>query len=571
MYKDKPWLKFYEPHVPEKIDYPHITISAALEETARTYPDRTAMIFKDNQISFREYNRTVDRFAAALQKLGVQKGDRIAIHLPNCPQFPITYNAILRIGGITVPCNPIYTAREMKHQIEDSGARMIITLSSLYPMIQQIREETPVEHVIVAEIDTYFPEPLKSYFAQLKEKDPTRKVDISGAANTYWFTDLLENAPEKPEPVQLDWEDTAVLMYTGGTTGISKGAQLTHKNIFVNAFQVKTWINGGEEDITLTTIPLYHCYAMSCCMNATTVSGGAQLLIPDPRDTDDILKNIDKHHPAFYPGVPAMYIAINNHPDVKKYDLSSIRACNSGAAPLPVEVQQRFQELTGARLVEGYGLSEATPVTHTNPIFGENRIGTIGLPYPDTEATIVDLETGETEVPIGEPGELCIRGPQVMKGYWNMPTETANTLRVHPEGGDPWLHTGDIAVMDTDGYFQIVDRKKDMILGAGGYNVYPREVEDVLFEHSKVLEAAVVGVLAEEGNQQVKAFIVLKPGETATEQEIIEFCRQNLAPYKVPKFVEFRDSLPKTMVGKVLRRELVKEESTPADDKSSGT
>ncbi len=568
MYEEKPWLKFYEPHVPAYIDYPHSIIPATLEETARKHPDRTAMIFKDNKISYREYNETVDRFGAALQSLGVKKGDRVAVHLPNCPQFLFAYNAILRIGGIVVPCNPIYTAREMNHQLNDSGARIIITLSTLYPLIKQIRPGTPITHVIVAEIDTYFPEPLKSQFALLKEKEPGRKVDISGDAATYWFTDLLSKASAHPTPVEIAWDDTAVLMYTGGTTGVSKGAQLTHKNIFVNAFQVKTWVNGSEEDLTLTSLPLYHCYGMTCCMNVGTVTGGGAILIPDPRDTDDILKNIDKHHPAFYPGVPAMYIAINNHPEAKKYNLSSIRACNSGAAPLPGEVQQRFQELTGARLVEGYGLSEASPVTHANPSFGENRIGTIGLPYPDTEVKIVDVETGEKVLGVGESGELCIRGPQVMKGYWNMPTETANALRADTQGGDPWLYTGDIATMDEDGYFRIVDRKKDMILGAGGYNVYPREIEDVLFEYPKVREAAAVGISAAEG-QLIKVYIVLKEGETATADEIIAFCKQNIAPYKVPELVEFRDALPKTMVGKVLRRELVKEESERSDKKSA--
>jgi len=561
MYKDKPWLKFYEPHVSEHLEYPKDPLPVLLDEMAQSRPDNVALIFKDNRITYQEYNQSVDRFGAALQSLGVKKGDRVAIHLLNCPQFPITYYAILRIGGICVPCNPIYTAREMRHQISDSGARVIITLSSMYPLIKAIRADTPLEHVIVAEIDTYFPEPLKSYYAQMKQKDPNLQVDISGDQNTYWFTGMLEKGPEKPEPVQIDLEDTAILMYTGGTTGVSKGAQLTHKNILVNAFQVKTWVKSSEKDSTLTTIPLYHSYAMTCCMNVGPLTGGAGVLIPDPRDTDDILKNIDKHHPAFYPGVPAMYVAINNHPDVKKYDLSSLRACNSGAAPLPVEVQQRFQELTGARLVEGYGLSEASPVTHTNPIFGDNRIGTIGLPYPDTEVMIVDTDTGERVLDVGEVGELCVRGPQVMKGYWNMPSETANTLRDHSDGGDPWLHTGDIAVMDEDGYFRIVDRKKDMILSAGGYNVYPREVEDVLYEHPKVLEAAAAGVLVAPGSQRVKAFVVLKKGETATEQEIIDFCRENLAPYKVPKFVEFRESLPKTLVGKILRRELVKEEN----------
>jgi long-chain acyl-CoA synthetase len=299
---------------------------------------------------------------------------------------------------------------------------------------------------------------------------------------------------------------------------------------------------------------------MTLCMNTSVLGAGTMILIPDPRDMDDILKTIDKHHPTFYPGVPAMYVAINNHPEVSKYDLNSIKFCCSGAAPLPVEVQQRFQEITGGRLVEGYGLSEASPVTHGNPAYGECRIGTIGVPWPDTEVKIVDVETGEKVLGVGEVGELCVRGPQIMKGYWNMPAETANTLRVHPEGGDPWLHTGDLARMDEDGYFQIVDRKKDMILGAGGYNIYPREVEDVLYEHPKVLEAAAAGIPIPGKGERVKIYVVLKEGETATEEEILAFCRENLAPYKVPRFVEFRDELPKTLVGKILRRALVEEE-----------
>jgi long-chain acyl-CoA synthetase len=558
MFKGKPWLKFYEPHVPEHIDYPQTTLPAALKEK---YPDHPAMIFKDNKISYREYVETTERFAAALQALGVKKGDRVAIHLPNCPQFLITYGAILAIGGIVVPCNPIYTAREMTHQLNDSGAEIIVTLSAMYPLIKQIRAKTALRHVIVAKIKTYFPPLLKLLFTLFREKKTGHKVDISADTNTYWFTDLLAKAPAKPRPVEITWDDTAVLMYTGGTTGVSKGAQLTHKNILVNAYQVIVWANVVEaQDISLVTIPLYHSYGMTCCMNVGVLKAGTGILIPDPRDLDDILKSIHKHRPTFYPGVPAMYVAINNHPQVSEYDLSSLRACNSGAAPLPVEVQQRFQELTGARLVEGYGLSETSPVTHGNPIFGESRIGTIGLPYPDTEAKIVDAETGERALGVGEVGELCIRGPQVMKGYWNMPTETANTLRVHPEGGDPWLHTGDMAVMDEDGYFKIVDRKKDMILGAGGYNIYPREIEEVLYEHPKVLEAAAAGVPIEGKGERVKIYVVLKEGETATEEEFIAFCRENLAPYKVPRSVEFRDELPKTLVGKVLRRALVEEE-----------
>jgi long-chain acyl-CoA synthetase len=562
MFKDKPWLKFYEPHVPEHIDYPQETLPVILEEMADKYPDNPAMIFKDSVVSFREFDTTVDRFAAALQQLGVKQGDRVAVHLLNCPQFPIAYYAILRIGAVVVPCNPSYTAREMRHQLKDSGAQVIVTLSLIYPTIQQIRAETALRHVIVAKIKTYFPATLKLLFTLFGEKKGGHKVDISGEANTTWFSDELAQAPSKPEPVKVSMDDLAVLMYTGGTTGISKGAQLTHRNILVNAVQSTIWANATEgQDRTLTTLPLYHSYAMTLGMNTSVVGAGAMLLVPDPRDTEDILKTIHKHRPTYYPGVPAMYVAINNHPDATKYDLSSIKTCCSGAAPLPVEVQQRFQELTGAQLVEGYGLSEASPATHGNPAYGECRIGTIGLPWPDTEVKIVDVDTGEQVVAVGEVGELCVRGPQVMSGYWNMPSETANTLRPDPESGGAWLHTGDIAVMDQDGYFQIVDRKKDMILGAGGYNIYPREIEDVLYEHPKVFEAAAVGVLVGEKGERIKAFIVLKDGQTATEEEIIEFCKQNLAPYKVPKYVEFREQLPKTLVGKILRRELAKEEA----------
>jgi long-chain acyl-CoA synthetase len=431
----------------------------------------------------------------------------------------------------------------------------------MFPVIKQIRGETKLRHVIVAHIKTYFPPLLRLLFTLLREKKMGHRVDISGEADTVWFQEVLAGASSIPTPVEVGWDDTAILMYTGGTTGVSKGAQLTHKNILVNATQCKMWVNAAEaQDITVTALPLYHSYAMTTCMNISTLTGGTMLLIPNPRDLDDVLKSITKHKPTLYPGVPAMYVAINNYPDLGKYDVTSLNACLSGAAGLPEEVQRKFQDLTGARLVEGYGLSEASPVTHANPIFGENRIGTIGVPWPDTEVKIMDADTGERELGVGEPGELCIRGPQVMKGYWQMPTETANSLRVHPEGGRPWLHTGDVAVVDEDGYFKIVDRKKDMILGAGGYNIYPREVEEVLFEHPKVMEAAAAGVPIPDKGERVKVFVVLKEGETATEEEIIAFCKENLAPYKVPKYVEFRDDLPKSMVGKVLRRVLIEEE-----------
>ena len=557
----KAWLKYYEPHVPEHLEYPKTALSVLLTETARKFPDRAAIIFKGARITFRELNEQVDRFAAVLQKLRIEKGDRVAIHLPNCPQFVISYYGVLRAGGIVVPCNPLYQAHEMTHQLKDSGAEVIVTLSSMYPLIRRIRPQTKLRHIIVAEIKTYFPPVLKMLFTLLMEKKKGHRVSISGDADTHWFFELMEKERGKPSPVPLDLEDTAVLMYTGGTTGISKGAQLTHKNILVNAYQCKNWLNSPDGiEITMTQIPLFHCYGMTTCMNLSILSANTMVLIPDPRDLEDVIKTIHKFKPTLYPGVPAIYNSINNFPELAKYDLSSIKACISGAAGLPVEVQQKFQQITGARLVEGFGLSEASPVTHANPVFGDNRIGTIGLPWPDTEVRIVDVDTGTQELGAGEIGELCIRGPQVMKGYWNMPGETANSLRPDPDGLGNWLYTGDIAIMDDDGYFRIVDRKKDMILGAGGYNIYPREIEDVLYQHPKVLEAAALGIPMEGKGERIKVFVILKPGESVTGEEIIAFCHENLAAYKVPKIVEFRNELPKTTVGKILRRELLGQE-----------
>ena len=558
---NKPWLKFYEPHVPEHIDYPDIVLPEVLKQTAQNYPRRSAIVFKGASVNYDEFDRLVDRFASALQSLGVKKGDRIALQLPNCPQYPIAYYAALRTGGIVVPCNPLYQAFEMRHQLNDSSAEVIVTLSSIYPLIKSIRGDTKLKHVVVAQIKTYFPPLLRFLFTFLREKKMGHRADISGDANTYWFTELLGKGQDAPTPVQVKGDDVAVLMYTGGTTGISKGAMLTHRNILVNAYQCKVWLNARQaEDITMVQIPLFHVYGMTTGMNFSVLAAGTMVMVPDPRDVDDIVKTLAHIKPTLYPGVPAIYNSINNYPQIEKYNLKSIRLCISGASGLPVEVQQRFQNLTGARLVEGYGLSEASPVTHANPPFGENRIGTIGLPWPDTNVKIVDVDTGDRVLGVGETGELCIQGPQVMKGYWNMPQETSIALRPDRAGGGQWLYTGDIAVMDQDGYFRIEDRKKDMILGMGGFNIYPREIEEVLYFHPKVLEAAAVGIPVEDKGERVKVFVALKPGQTATADEIIDHCRQHLAPFKVPKFVEFRDSLPKTIMGKPLRRELRGEE-----------
>jgi long-chain acyl-CoA synthetase len=564
---EKLWLASYEEGVSAEAEIPNHPVTQNLVESATAYPNNTALIFgsvvdklgdalMDATMNYQTLLDLTRRFALVLQRLGVNKGDRVALYLPNCPQFVIAYYATLMAGGIVVPCNPTYVARELKHQLSDSGAKVIVTLSLMYPNVKQVRADTPLQHVVVTNIKEYFPGLLKFLFTVAVEKKEGHYQDISGDVNTYWFQDLLTSALANPDPVEVAMDDTAVLMYTGGTTGISKGAQLSHHNIQANAVQVRAWLPkmvDGKEMI-LTSLPLYHSYAMTTCMNLGILSGWSLLLIANPRVLIHILKSVNKHRPTLYPGVPALYVSLINHPEIDEYNIRSIKACISGAAPLPVEVQQRFQEMTGGRLVEGYGLSEASPVTHANPIYGENRVGTIGLPFPSTEARIVDTETGERELEPGEVGELILRGPQVMKGYWQMPTETANALR------DGWLYTGDIARMDENGYFQIVDRKKDMILGAGGFNIYPREVEEVLYEHPKVKEAAAVGVPIKDKGERVKAYVVLKEGEAATEEEIITFCRENMAPYKVPKYVEFRDELPKTMVGKVLRRVLLEEE-----------
>ena len=566
---EKPWLKFYEPDVRPTLDYPSVPMHQFLEDAVTQYPGRTATIFgnvvhqlggalMDAKLTYRQLDEQVNRLANALSALGVKKGDRVALYLPNCPQYVIGFYAILKIGAVVAPNNPLYVPRELEFQLNDAGAESIICLSRFYPNVQKIRANTKLKNVIVTNIKEYFPPILKTLFSLAVEKKEGHRVTLDPGDR--WFLDNLASAPATKPSVEVRPEDTAVLLYTGGTTGVPKAAVITHKNLVANALMAREWIvrpNGGRPEAVMTALPLYHSYAMTTCMNLAVIIAGAMILIPNPRELGHVLKSIDRHAPTMFPGVPTMYVGINNYPDLSKYNLKSIKACVSGAAGLPVEVQKKFQELTGARLVEGYGLSEATPVTHANPVFGENRIGTIGLPWPDTEAKVMDIETGKIEMPPGESGELVIRGPQVMKGYWNKPEETRQTLR------DGWLYTGDIAVMDKDGYFQIVDRKKDMII-VGGFNVYPREVEEVLFQHPKVLEATVAGVPDPKSIERVKAYVVLKPGQTATVDELMAFCKERLTNYKRPAAIEFRDSLPKTMVGKILRRQLVAEDKTKA-------
>lgn len=563
---DKPWLVHYEPHVPEHIQYPDLLLPHALKQSADKYPGRTAILFKGARMSYAELDASVDRLAAALEQMGVTKGDRVAIHMPNCPQFVLAYYATLRLGAIVVPCNPLYRAQEMVHQLNNSGAKIIFTLSNTYPLVRQIRGETALREVIVAQIKTYFPPHLRLAFGLLLEKKKGHSVDLGGDPHTSWFRDVLKNAPPAPSPVELDGDNVAVLMYTGGTTGVPKGAELTQRNIFVNAYMCKVWLNSNDgQEVDMAQMPLFHAFGMTGAMNLSVLIAATLVLVPDPRDLGDVIQTIQRFKPTIYPGVPMIYNSILHYPNIQKYNLRSIKNCFSGGAGLPREIQEKFEQLTGANVVEGYGLSESSPITIGNPVGSGKRIGTIGLPWPDTEVKIVDAEAGIRRMGVGEEGELCIRGPHIMRGYWNMPAETAYALRVDPNDPNPqpWLYTGDIASMDADGYFRIVDRKKDIIITGGGYKVYPREVEELLYGHPQVLEAAVVGVPYEDKGERVKAFVVLKPGEQVTADEIIRYLQKNLAAYKVPKFVVFRDAIPKSVAGKPLRRQL-REESMQA-------
>ena len=550
---EKVWLKHYEEKVPHSIDYPLLSLYQLFQKSAQTYKQQPAVHFMGRELNYGELTAEVESMACALADLGVKKGDRVAIHLPNSTQFPIAFFAALAIGAIVVPCNPLYVAREMEYQVKNSGAETIITMTRFYNMIKEIQPKTDLKNIIVTNIKDYFPGFLSFLYTVAKEKKEGDRVEL--AKEDYSFTDLTKKfAGKTPPAVEVLPTDRAVFLYTGGTTGVSKGAVLQHRNLVANCFQVKSWCTDYEDgkEVILGALPFFHSYGLTTVLNLGLLNGAKLVLMPR-FVLADALKLIDKQKPTLFPGVPTIYVAINNAPDLNKYDIRSIKVCISGAAPLPVEVQQQFEKNTGGKLVEGYGLSETSPVTHANPVYGVRKPGSIGLPMPDTDFKIVDVETGEKEMPIGEIGELCVRGPQVMDGYLNMPVENAQSLR------DGWFYTGDIAKVDEDGYTYIVDRKKDMVI-AGGYNIYPRDIEEVLYTHPKILEAAVAGINDAYRGETLKAYIVLKEGETMTEDEVKEYCKANLASYKVPKQYEFRAELPKTMIGKVLRRVLREEE-----------
>jgi len=549
---EHPWLRFYEPGVPATIKYPESPIPALLDETAARVGKAPATVFFGATMSYRTLQMLADRFAAGLRRLGLQPGTRVSLHLPNCPQFLIAYYGTLKAGGVVVPFNPLYVEREVGQQLVDSGAEVAVTLDMFFPRIAAVRQQTQVREVIVTGIHDYFPLHLRALYP-IKARREGHQVPLPRATDLHRWRSFLQDVSPGPA-VRSDPRTPAVLLYTGGTTGTPKGAVLTHRNLIANVLQTRAWhtkpLTGRES--TLAVLPFFHSYGMTSVMNHA-VSRGTRLLLLPRFQVDDVLRTINRYHPTLFPAVPTIYTALVNHPHIQRYDLRSITACISGAAPLPVELQSRFERITGGRLVEGYGLTEASPVTHTTPIFGVRKVGSIGIPIPDTDARIVDTETGTRTLAIGEVGELIIQGPQIMAGYWNKPDETAQTLR------RGWLYTGDLAKMDHDGYFFIVDRKKEMII-TGGMNVYPREVEEVLYAHPAVLEASAIGVIDAYRGEVVKAFVVLKSGAQATAEDLLEHCRPRLAPFKVPKAIEFRSQLPKSLVGKILRRVLAEED-----------
>ncbi len=558
---EKPWLKRYDEGVPHHIDYPEIPVYQLLEENAHKHPEALCTIFKGAKISFQEMSETTDRLAAGLAELGVKKGERVGIFMPNTPQFVMAYFAILKAGGVVVAINPLYSAREIEHQVNDAGIEVMVAMSNFYTMIKKVQPKTKIRTVIVTNIKEALPSILAFLFTLTKEKQGGFRVQLEDG--DFWMQDLInKHEPEDRPEVEIGSDDVALLQYSGGTTGISKGAIALHRNLVANAYQIRGWMINAEDgkETVLMAIPLFHVYGMVAGMLFAMRVGAAMVMVPNPRDLEDLLVNIQKYKTTIFPGVPTLYNAINNHPDVLagKYDLSTIKACISGSAPLMRETKEKFEELTGGVVFEGYGLSEAPTATHCNPTLGENRTGSIGMPFPDVDCRIVSLDDEVTVLPPGEVGELVIKGPQVFNGYHNMPTETANALR---EG---WLYTGDIARMDEDGYFYIVDRKKELIK-PGGYQVWPREVEEVISEHPNVLEVGVAGIPDPYRGETVKAWIVVKPGETLTQEEVKDWCRERLAKYKVPSDVEFRDELPKTTVGKILRRELVRQHKEVAD------
>lgn len=554
MGQSKRWLKHYPSEIPTSITYDRKPLHAFLEESASRFAKKKALYFMGKEISFEALYVEAKKMASFMQKEGLKKGDKVAIMLPNCPQAVIGYYATLMAGAVVVQTNPLYKERELEYQLKDSEASFIICLDILLPTVTNVIPKTKIMHTIVTGIKDYLPFPKNMVYPFIQKRQYKMVVKVEESEITHSWQKAISASETAYQEVDIDpMEDLALLQYTGGTTGYPKGVMLTHYNLVANVQMCDAWLYNtkGEEDIVLGVLPFFHVYGMTTVMNNSIMVGSKMVLLPK-FDAKEVLKTIDKQKPTLFPGAPTIYIGLLNHPGLSNYDLSSIEACISGSAPLPIEIQEQFEKLTGGKLVEGYGLTETSPVTHANFVWEKRINGSIGVPWPDTECKVVVMETDE-EAEIGEIGEIVVKGPQVMKGYWNNKEETDQVLK------DGWLFTGDLGYMDEDGYFYVVDRKKDMII-AGGYNIYPREVEEVLYEHEGIQEAVVAGVPDAYRGETVKAYIVLKTGSTLDEEELNRFCRKHLAAYKVPKIYEFRTELPKTAVGKILRRSLVNEE-----------
>jgi long-chain acyl-CoA synthetase len=536
---EKPWIRVYRDYVSPEVEIYEGSLTDFFRSSVEKHRNKTALTFYGTTFDFARLEALSEKMAASLAARGVKKGDRVALMLPNCPQYVVSFLATVRLGAVVTQLNPMYVEREIEHILEDSGAETSVVYSDAYPRVKNVMGQTTLKNVIVVDFEGE-PEGLESGHES--------------------FGEVIAEDAESAPPVVVDpVEDLAVLQYTGGTTGVSKGAMLTHRNLVANVQQMLAVCIDDPAAFSnnqniIATLPYFHIFGFTCVMLFGIRQGLNQLLLPR-FDVEEVMNLVKDEEPVMFSGVPTMYMAISSSGmDLMEYGFDRVRTYNSGGAPLPVTLKRTFEKKTGRPLLEGYGLSEASPVTHINPPFtGQGREGSIGVPIPSTDVHIVDVETGTREMPVGEPGELVIHGPQVMKGYWNMPEETAEVLR------DGWLHAGDVARMDEDGYFYIVDRKKDMI-SAGGYNVYPREIEEVLYEHEGVSEAVAIGVEDEYWGETAKAFVVRKPGNEVTEEEILAVCRQRLAPYKIPKTVEFREELPKSTVGKLLRRVLADEE-----------
>jgi long-chain acyl-CoA synthetase len=553
----RPWHRHYEEGVPTSPELEDVTLAGYLDRAAERFPDVDATIFYCRRTSYARLRAQVDRFAAGLAALGVEKGDRVAVHLPNLPQTVVAILGAFRAGAVAVVTNPLYVAREIEHQWNDAGCKVAVTGDWLYAWhLQGIRNRLPVRHYVVCAIGDTLPFPLRQLVPlKLRRERPPLSARVERGPGIHVYRDFLAGAPRRPPAVPVDRDDVALLQYTGGTTGLAKGAMLTHHNLAAQVQQLAAWLpdlTPGEETF-VAALPFFHIFGLTVALFLPLSVGARILLLPNPRDVAALVKGIRRHRATIFPAIPAFFNAINAYPGIHKIDLRCVTTCVSGSAPLPDEVLLRFEELTGGRICEGYGLTEASPVTHVNPLHGLRKIGSIGVPLPRTDARVIATDEPERELPAGEAGELLVRGPQVMTGYWENEEETRAVLR------DGWLHTGDLAVRDEDGFFRLVGRKKDLII-VSGHNVYPEEIDTVLMAHPAVRESCTIGLPDPERGEKVKSYVVLEPGESATVEELVAWCRRDLAPYKKPREIEFRDELPKSAMMKLLRRVLREEE-----------